>query len=185
MINDYLASIGLPIAEGGSGEYQRDWFSKWFQNPEVSSVLEIGFNTGAWAECVLQANPDVLITSVDIGNHPYIVPAHEYLKKTYGRHELVLGDSTVVVPKLKKTYDVIFIDGGHFTPVPYKDIIHCKALAHSKTTLFIDDFNMGFGKEVIRDFHKAEAEGYIGGWSVVKRDEDPYSPAWLVGKYKF
>jgi len=188
LVADYLASIGLPKAEGGSGAFQIGWFSEWFkEHPEVSTVLEIGFNTGCWSECVLKAHPDVRITSVDIGNHPYIVPAHEFLKKRYGRHELVLGDSTRTIPKINKTYDVVFIDGGHFSPVPYKDIINCKALSHPETILFIDDFDNFYGREVFPDFKKAEREGHIEpGWSVVRKDaEDKYASCWFVGKYHF
>lgn len=190
LVIDYLNSIGLHKAEGGSEAFQTQWFSDWFaSHPEVTQVLEIGFNTGCWSECVLKSRPDIWVTSVDIGNHPYIVPAHEFLQKTYGRHELVLGDSTKTIPKINKKYDAVFIDGGHFTPVPYKDIINCKALSHPNTTLFIDDFDNFYGREVFPDFQKAEREGHIEpGWTVTRQcelTEDFYKPCWFVGKYHF
>ena len=75
--------------------------------------MEIGFNAGHSAELFLKYT-SAHVTSFDLGDHPYVTHAKEYIDAYYpGRHSLILGDSTVTVPKCIGKYDIIFIDGGH------------------------------------------------------------------------
>lgn len=188
-IVDYIQSAGLTITEGGCSETQIAWFKDWFErHPDVRSVLEIGFNAGMWCEVVLQANPLCKITSVDLGSHDYVAKAKEYIDKEFpGRHELLLGDSRVVVPTITKKFDVIFIDGGHAWGIPEADILNCKELAYPHTTLIIDDFGNYHGQEVLSDFHKVDALGFIKHPYRVIGSKDPTDVegrTWFLGQYE-
>jgi glycosyltransferase involved in cell wall biosynthesis len=186
---EYIQKSGLVITEGGTDVIQGKWFEDWFQrHPEVRSVLEIGFNAGMWCEVVLKAHPTLKITSVDLGTHDYISKAKEYIDKTFpGRHELLLGDSRLVIPKITKKFDVIFIDGGHAHGIPQADILNCKELAYAHTTLIIDDFGNYHGQEVLKDFHKVDALGFIKHPYRVLGSNDPtdtHGKTWFLGQYE-
>ena len=185
----YIRSKGLVVTEGGCSGIQPEWFKDWFErHPEVRSVLEIGFNAGAWCEVVLKAHPTLKITSVDLGSHDYVAVAKEYIDKTFpDRHELLLGDSREVIPKITKKFDVIFIDGGHFHGIPEADILNCKELAYPHTTLIIDDFGNYHGPEVLKDFQKVDALGFIKHPYRVIGSKDPTDTegkTWFLGQYE-
>jgi len=109
------------------------------------NVMEIGFNGGHSAEVFLENNPTLTLTSFDLGYHYYVPIAKEYIDATYpGRHTLILGDSTVTVPKYisenkGKKFDVIFIDGGHHYYVANADVGNSRALATNDTLIILDD----------------------------------------------
>jgi predicted O-methyltransferase YrrM len=108
-------------------------------------VMEIGFNAGHSAEVFLQNNPSLTLTSFDLGGFDHIPIAKEYIDITYpNRHTLILGDSTITIPKYindnpGKIFDVIFIDGGHQYPVSMADLENCKKLANNETIVIMDD----------------------------------------------
>jgi hypothetical protein len=96
-------------------------------------IMEIGFNAGHSAELFLKYT-SAHVTSFDLGDHPYVTHAKEYIDAYYpGRHSLILGDSTVMVPKCIGKYDVIFIDGGHDYEVARADLQNAKKLARKNT----------------------------------------------------
>jgi len=109
------------------------------------NVMEIGFNAGHSAEVFLMNNDTLTLTSFDLGVHDYVIPAHAFLSGVYpNRHTLILGDSTVTVPRFihdtpGKTFDVIFIDGGHEYEVAKADLENCMKLAHKDTIVMLDD----------------------------------------------
>jgi glycosyltransferase involved in cell wall biosynthesis len=186
---EFIQSFGIQITEGGCDEVQGKWFEDWFQrHPEVRTVLEIGFNAGQWTEVVLRAHPTLKITSVDLGCHDYVSKAKDYIDQVFpGRHELLLGDSRVVIPTITKKFDVIFIDGGHFHGIPEADILNCKELAYPHTTLIIDDFGNYHGQEVLKDFQKVDALGFIKHpYRVIgsKDPQDPNGKTWFLGQYE-
>ena len=108
-------------------------------------AMEIGFNAGHSAEVFLKNNPNLTLTSFDLGDHDYVHVAKEYIDTTYpNRHTLILGDSTVTVPKYindnpDKTFHLIFVDGGHEYVIANTDLENCKKLANKDTIVAIDD----------------------------------------------
>lgn len=109
------------------------------------NILEIGFNAGHSAELFLQNNPTLTVTSFDLGYYGCVLPAKEYIDSTYpNRHTLILGDSTVTIPKYRndnpgKVFDVIFIDGGHEYSVANSDLENCRNLANKDAIVMMND----------------------------------------------
>ena len=108
-------------------------------------VMEIGFNAGHSAEIFLKNNDSLILTSFDLGTHDYLSPAKEYIDLTYpNRHNLILGNSIITIPEYiknnpNKTFDVIFIDGGHNYKIANSDLKNCKNLANKNTVVIMDD----------------------------------------------
>jgi len=106
----------------------------------VKKILEIGFNSGFSALLCLLANPNVSITCVDIGVHPYVVPCYNTIKSIFGeRIELIIGNSNTVLPNLSGSFDVIHIDGSHDPLLARNDIINSKRLAADEAYIIMDD----------------------------------------------
>jgi len=114
-------------------------------NKENIKVMEIGFNAGHSAELFLANNKTLTVTSFDLGCHDYVVHGKNYIDMTFpNRHILVIGDSTLAVPKWyeenkDKKFDVIFIDGGHGYDTAKADLENCMKLAHKDTLVIMDD----------------------------------------------
>ena len=112
-------------------------------NPNIKKVLEIGFNSGFSTLLMLLSNPNIHITCVDINIHSYTVPCYNIIKSYFGdRINLLIGDSTIVVPTIKDTFDLIYIDGAHDTVTGEKDIINSIALCNDNCILIMDDTDM-------------------------------------------
>ncbi len=85
----------------------------------AQKVLEIGFNTGHSALLFLLANPSSKLLCFDIVEHPYTMKCFEYLQSIFGdRLEMIVGDSTVTIPKYcqehpGEMFDVFHLDGSH------------------------------------------------------------------------
>ena len=57
---------------------------------------------------------------------------------------MIIGDSTITIPEYyinnsSKTFDLIFIDGGHTYEVALADLLNCKKLSHKNTIVIMDD----------------------------------------------
>jgi predicted O-methyltransferase YrrM len=137
------------VTEGYSQQSKDEtaFLEKIVNDKNIKTVMEIGFNGGHSADVFLRTNPDMHLTSFDLGAHKYVKVGKAYIDKTYpGRHKLILGDSRKTIPQFlcdnkDKTFDLIFIDGGHDGDVPEKDIGNCSHLAHKDTIVIMDDIN--------------------------------------------
>ena len=116
--------------------------SNFVLNSNVTNVMEIGFNSGFSTLLMLISNPKLHITCFDLGEHSYVLPCFEQLRKTFGdRIELVLGDSTKTLLTITGEYDLIHIDGGHSTDVASSDVINSYRMSRHGTILILDDYD--------------------------------------------
>lgn len=157
-ITTFLNDRGYCVFEGYSQQVSQQVndlndIIRSIHKPEIN-VMEIGFNAGHSAEVFLN-NPNVTLTSFDLGGHNYVLPAKEYIDVHYpDRHTLVLGNSTITIPnyieKNKDTkFDLIFIDGGHDYIVAKTDMENCFHLSHKDTIVVLDDtiFTKGWAQD--------------------------------------
>jgi hypothetical protein len=192
-IENYLNSKGLTIAAGhvGLNPHQFQKLIDLTSNKKLN-VMEIGFNAGHSAEIFLKNNPELTLTSFDIGEHDYVSAAKEYIDIHYpNRHSLIIGDSRITVPTFAKfhkhiKFDIIFIDGGHDFEIVNADFENCLQLAHKDTIVILDDtmyeFINGPGfvwLYALRD-NKVQELGRIG-----INGQDPFKGVSMTwGKYK-
>ena len=145
-LNDYLNNKGLYPTEGYSQEIsqQVEDLINLTSKPNIK-VMEIGFNAGHSAEVFLQNNKSLTLTSFDLNEHDYVIPARGYIDSVFpNRHKLIIGDSRTSIPNyLQKNkgdkFDVIFIDGGHDYEIAKTDMENCFHLAHKDTIVILDD----------------------------------------------
>jgi predicted O-methyltransferase YrrM len=145
-ITHFLNSKGFDTFEGYSQQVPEQVLDLInLTNKSNINVLEIGFNAGHSADIFLQNNKDLKLLSFDLGTHPYVSTAKEYIDNTYpNRHTLILGDSQQTIPiylesNKDKKFDVIFIDGGHDYEIARSDLENCFHLAHKDTIIALDD----------------------------------------------
>jgi predicted O-methyltransferase YrrM len=149
-LNVYLSSKGCGKLEGHCGQVppQQEDLVALVSDPSIKRILEIGFNAGHSADLFLRTNPAASLVSFDLGSHDYVAHAKAYIDATYpGRHTLILGNSMETVPAYAAAnpgaiFDLFFIDGGHYAPVPAADLANCLALAVPGATIVMDDVNM-------------------------------------------
>lgn len=125
---------------------QADFLKNIVQGETIKHVMEIGFNGGHSSELFLRANPNIQVTSFDIGQYNCVKVGKQFIDEKFpNRHRLIKGDSLVTVPEFSKhakndiKFDVIFIDGGHKYEIAKGDLINCKCLAHKDTIVILDD----------------------------------------------
>lgn len=145
-LQEFLHQRGYTSFEGFSSQVpeQVEDLIRLTSQPNLR-VMEIGFNAGHSANNFLENNPSLSLVSFDLGYHSYVAVGKEYIDcKFPGRHELILGDSTVSVPEFinqrpHEKFDVIFVDGGHSYEVAKQDMENCRKLAHESTIVILDD----------------------------------------------
>lgn len=145
-IRYYLNKKNITDYEGNSGDIpeQTAKLQELCSNIEYKNIMEIGFNAGHSANTFL-SHSLAHVTSFDLNVRDSVIHAKEYIDTKYpGRHTLILGDSTVTVPRFieenpSTKFDLIFIDGGHSFEIAMADLENCKKLAHENTIVVVDD----------------------------------------------
>lgn len=94
---------------------------------QANTIMEVGFNAGHSALLFMLANPHSKLVAFDICHHAYTIKCFEYLKSLFGdRLELIVGDSTVTVPKYRQDhpdakFDLYHLDGCHDVHIARQD----------------------------------------------------------------
>ena len=139
-------------SEGSSVPDQVNYYIELIKNnPNIKTVLEIGFNAGISAAAFLAARADIQVVSLDIGHHFHVLGAKYNIDKHFpGRHSLVIGDSTKTMPFLRDYFgarpiDLIMIDGWHIRPVPKIDLENCLEWCGPHTFIIVDDVCETYG----------------------------------------
>jgi len=154
-LTEYLSKNGLTELEGNIEDVAGQQKELILLSKGIKTAMEIGFNAGHSAELFLKNNPELTLTSFDIGDHNYVLTAKRYIDKTFpGRHTLIIGDSTMTIPKFIKDhpetkFDLLFIDGCHEFDIAKADLENCKHLAKKDSIFIMDDTlfsDIGYGQ---------------------------------------
>jgi predicted O-methyltransferase YrrM len=145
-LNDYLNLHNISGFEGNCDNIPQQQYTlkRLISDFNIKNILEIGFNAGHSADLFL-SNSLSNVTSFDINDHNSVKCGKEYIDKKFpSRHTLIIGDSTKTIPEYiinnnSKTFDLIFIDGGHTYEIAMADLLNCKKLAHKDTIVIMDD----------------------------------------------
>ena len=159
-LDTHMASYSIYEGYTAQDRKQAAFFVDIVSPYAAKRVLEIGFNSGHSCVTLMTASaPDCTMVSFDLGEHYYVDNAKAFVDATFpGRHTLIKGNSldtvrTYATEHPDESFDVIFIDGGHYTDVPLHDAINCMALAHEKTLVVIDDIVITNRKHIQRWNH--------------------------------
>jgi predicted O-methyltransferase YrrM len=168
-------------------------------NGSVHNVLEIGFNAGHSSYVFLEARPDVQVVSFDLGEHSYVSAAKDFIDKRFpGRHQLVLGDSTVTLPQYRQTnpdavFDLAFVDGGHDYDTAIADLRNCRQLVAPGGLVVMDDllYWKTWGVGPTRAWAEVADEGLVtpleliqDGQQVEAVHKKSATAAWGLGRYE-
>ena len=194
----FLSSRGQIPREGSSSREEQDYLQLLVNESDFHLVGEIGFNAGLSSLAFLASSPSLRVVSFDIGQHNVVHHAKEFIDQHYpGRHELVLGDSKVTVPKYKDmhpevSFDLVFIDGGHDFDTVRADIANLRRLCHPGTGVVIDDLVpwLEWGAGPTKAWSEAIREGLVVPVELFKDGrrvsvvEPPAGRAWALGQYR-
>lgn len=102
----------------------------------AKNIIEVGFNAGHSALLFMLANPESKMVCFDICEHPYTIKCFEYLQGLFGKHrlELIVGDSTLTIPKYIQDhpgihFDVYHLDGSHDPKIARQDFENVRDVA--------------------------------------------------------
>lgn len=194
----FLESRGQSADEGSSSPQQQDYLRQLVRRSRARLVGEVGFNAGFSSLAFLSADPDVRVVSFDIGQHDIVGHAKDFLDGLYpGRHELIIGDSTLTVPGYAAenpavSFDLVFIDGGHRYETVAADIVNMRALSHLGTSVVIDDLTpwLWWGEGPTRAWTQALREERIIEVEIFKDGQrvpaiaPPGERSWALGFYR-
>lgn len=182
----------LPIKVGSISKGQSNFLTSFLKaHPEIQTVLETGFNVGLSAAVMMNANPNLTITSFDIFWFDCTRRAKLLLDIYFPkRHTLIAGNSINTLPTFfsqHPTYhpDLVFIDGGHEDPIPLLDLYYILKQVKPGTWVIIDDYCKAHGMSgVIKGVNffitnkilceiEYMSDDTDRGWVVAKRSEEP------------
>lgn len=108
-----------------SGHYQGRVLSMISKLVNPTNILEIGTYTGYSALCLAEGmNPSGELHTIDINEELVDFQRKYFDKSGYGKQIFQhLGDALEIIPKLNKTFDLVFIDADKENYPNYFDII--------------------------------------------------------------
>ncbi|WP_044399932.1 O-methyltransferase [Lacinutrix sp. Hel_I_90] len=108
-----------------SGPYQGRVLSMISKLIHPNSILEIGTFTGYSTLCLAEGlKPDGTIDTIDINEELFDFQRQFFDKSQYGSQIFQhLGNALEVIPKLKKTFDLVFIDADKDNYINYFNLI--------------------------------------------------------------
>ena len=175
------AAAAYSMQEGSVDDAEAQFLTEFVRSHRLTKILEIGFNGGMSASAFLGAADSVRLVSVDLGEWPCVTRAAELIDQMFpGRHTLHLGDSRTVVPALPRddTFELAFVDGGHFAPVPLADLENVLPLVRDGGWIIMDDYCVTHGSHgVISAWDEMVRRGLIRQVSVHESGER----GWAVG----
>lgn len=161
--------------DGGTGHMSNspEVINFWKKVKEITNfkkMTEIGFNAGHSSAIILSVFEDTSITSYDIGQFDVTLSNGKILKKKFkDRFDLLIKDSTRLIPEEINGQDILFIDGGHDYPIVKSDLN--LFLNSDIKYVVIDDLqNQGVKKAFgeisyrVREIHRAKYTAVLPSW---------------------
>jgi predicted O-methyltransferase YrrM len=129
------------------------------------SYLEVGVDNGRSCKVVFGAHVPKRVVFCDLWDPDYAwggqgFSGHNHISQWlrgigYSESSVLFldGDSRVLIPTLKESFDLILVDGGHSFEVAFADLINCWPLLNPKGLLVLDDVKHPTYFEVARAFN--------------------------------
>lgn len=112
------------------------------------TILEIGLGTDGHSTRGFLERCDAKLTTVDKADWTGL--GKRLVKEYKGRFEFIEGRSEKVLPRLRRKFDLIYIDGDHSYEGCKADIINSMRLLADKGVIILDDYGvMGGGVDVV------------------------------------
>ena len=154
-----------PISERSPPDPRRSWKREVLRTASRAGckALEIGFNAGHSAAIMLDANPLLHLTSLDIGSHNYTEPCANLISSHFpGRFSFQAGRSNTLLaainPTTARQFDVIHLDGGHDEKTVVGDLEWIVRNASAGCCIVVDD---AYAKPIDRAIRNALEAGLM------------------------
>jgi predicted O-methyltransferase YrrM len=194
-IYTHVRENGAAIFEGGASPGEAMSLRELAASVGAVRIAEIGFNVGFSALAFLESSPQASVVSFELNERRAVLFAKGFVDERYpGRHELVIGDSLETLPRYAdahpRTFDLVFVDGGHSKEIADSDIRHACRLARPRGLVVVDDvipwFRWGAGPHAA--WNEAVAAGLLDpvelrlDGRLVSEIVAPGDRAWAVGR---
>lgn len=181
----------LPQHVGSISEGQRAFLRLFLEaNPEITTILETGFHLGLSAATMLDVRSSIRVISADIFWFHTTAHAKQLLDIAFpGRHLLLAGNSVNTLPTLWTQFplfqpQMVFVDGGHESPVPFLDLVTICQHIPEHTWILVDDYCDAHGSHgVVPAVNACIQKGYVDmiqadtyvdrGWILLQRTAVP------------
>ena len=118
--------------------YLMFFYLKW-NSKNIKNFLEIGVNKGAIPSLILDVNPNVNLTLIDVDLSNFkknIIPK----KNIINNIELIESNSQAVNWNKFGFFDLISVDGDHHQPEASIDIVNSISKSNKNTVIWLDDY---------------------------------------------
>jgi len=140
-VDTYLLPIIFDIGKNIEDDFFMDYLSTSCLNDSIikqkniillankindKEILEIGFNNGFSTLLFLNSNPNIIINCIDNLINKYTLPCYNKIREFYGnRINLIIGESLEIMPKMRKFFDLIYINNyNDLSNIVKEDIIN-------------------------------------------------------------